>query len=84
MTASVTRIKWRRECRDPNPTQQQLNIQANRVEIGRVTVYNMIGSKVLEGYGSQLNVGRLSSGIYLANIESVDGTPLKVMKFIKQ
>ena len=68
----------------PNPAQQLLNIEANRVEIGKVIVFTITGSKALEGYGSKLNVSTLSSGVYLAKIESREGKPLKVIKFIKK
>jgi hypothetical protein len=68
----------------PNPAQQLLNIEANRIEIGKVIVFTITGSKALEGYGSKLNVSTLSSGVYLAKIESREGKPLKVIKFIKK
>ena len=68
----------------PNPAQQELNIEASGVEVGKVIVYTITGSRALEGYGSYLNVSQLSSGVYLARLESVEGTPLKVVKFIKE
>ncbi len=68
----------------PNPVQDIININANE-EILNVTVYDILGRQVLQQKGDQnimnLNMSTLTSGNYLAKIESIDAT--HVIKLIK-
>jgi len=71
----------------PNPASSVLNIQSE-VNISNITVANVIGQKVLnvnnvnaDNYRLELNA--LTNGVYLININNVDGTS-NVAKFVKK
>ena len=67
----------------PNPTLSVLNIKTpNQVVLEKLTIYNNIGQNVLESNSESISVSNLSSGIYMINIETSEGTFHK--KFIKQ
>ncbi len=71
----------------PNPATSVLNIQSE-VNISNITVANVIGQRVLNvnnlntnNYKLELNT--LTNGVYLININNVDGTSA-VAKFVKK
>lgn len=71
----------------PNPATSVLNIQSE-VNISNITVSNVIGQRVLnvnsintDNYKLELNT--LTNGVYLININNVDGTSA-VAKFVKK
>ena len=68
----------------PNPTQNILYIQNINLLIGKVTITDLTGKKVLEKMGNikQVNIELLQSGIYLLIVES-EGKKYS-NKFIKQ
>lgn len=69
----------------PNPVSNELNVQLpSNHEIGKVTLYNILGKKVLESEVSQtkqkINVSSFSKGVYLLKLEA-DGLS-KTLKLI--
>jgi len=68
----------------PNPTEGFVIIDAT-VKINKVTVFDMLGKKVLEQVGEfnsmNLNTSNLSVGNYLAKVESENNT--QIIKLIK-
>jgi len=61
----------------PNPTNNLLNIQPNRgVVLEEVTIYNLQGRKLLSFNKNltQLNLETLSSGMYILNIQTSEGS----------
>lgn len=69
----------------PNPVADIVNIKAN-VEVSKVTVFDILGKQVLETTSNatsmQLDMSTLTSGHYLAKVESTDAT--QVIKLVKQ
>lgn len=65
----------------PNPANDVLNIQTNET-IKQVTVYNMQGRKLIQEASSVLNITSLSSGVYLVELQTTNGT--SSVKFIKK
>lgn len=69
----------------PNPTKNFLAIEAGSVEISSVSVFNILGAKVLEQNElteNKLNVSSLESGIYLLKVEAGNSSITK--KFLKE
>ena len=71
----------------PNPASSILNIKSE-VNISNITVSNVIGQRVLtinsvNADNYKLNVENLNNGVYLININNVDGTSA-VTKFVKK
>jgi len=71
----------------PNPATTILNV-ASEVSMSNIAVSNVIGQKVLNvnninANNYQLNLEDLSKGVYLININNVDGTS-SVTKFVKK
>lgn len=68
----------------PNPVKDVININANS-GIDQVTVYDILGREVLQQNGDtvtmQLNMSTLTSGNYLAKVQSGEST--QVIKLIK-
>lgn len=69
----------------PNPAKDTLNLSSDK-EIDTITIYNMLGQNVLTlQAGTQnptLNIGQLTSGMYIANV--VSGGKTTAIRFIKQ
>ena len=57
----------------PNPADNQININHQ----GLKEIYNMLGKKVLETYDNQINISKLSKGVYTIKIEN---TPIRLIK----
>lgn len=66
----------------PNPTNHILNIQMSQ-ELEKATIYSVLGTKVLERTSSVINVSTLKAGIYILEIEAVNGSKL-TKRFIKK
>jgi len=84
--ASVNNIKTSTKL-FPNPASSILNIKSE-VNISNITVSNVIGQRVLtvnsiNSNNYKLNVENLNNGVYLININNVDGTS-GVAKFVKK
>lgn len=56
----------------PNPTKNNLKIQSE-IAIKEITVYSILGTKMLTTTANLLNVSGLENGIYLIKIESKNG-----------
>ena len=56
----------------PNPVQNRLTIQSNKIEIQKVEIYSVLGKKIkeIERSFNNINVDDLSSGLYLLKIYS--------------
>jgi aminopeptidase N len=68
----------------PNPVTHTLSLQVPQgVEITKITIYNMLGQKVLEFKNeTTLNVSALSAGAHIVKLETNQGS--SQFKFIKQ
>lgn len=69
----------------PNPVNDLLTIDAGNVENTSVSVFNILGAKVLEQnelVNNTLNVSSLTSGIYLLNIVQANKT--QIIRIVKQ
>ena len=64
----------------PNPVQDVLSVQAERVRA--ITVFSLTGQQVLEAESDHVDVSFLTSGVYFARIV-VDGTVI-MHKFVKK
>lgn len=67
----------------PNPTQNKLHFKSPNTDAFSVSVYNILGKRVLErslNIDDSLDVSQLASGIYILKFEDYDTT----FKFIKQ
>lgn len=68
----------------PNPVVNELNIKASSA-IKQVTVYNLLGQKILDKKGSQteelINVSSLTAGTYMVSVQSELG--VKQFKIVK-
>ena len=67
----------------PNPVRSSLFIEANSFTVKTVTVFNVLGKKVLETNSKEVNVSELVKGLYLVKIESTDGK-IATKKIIKK
>ena len=65
----------------PNPVVDDVYFELGEVEQAVVTVYNIIGIKLMEanlkGSNNRLDTGSLPSGTYIWQMTSLDGEPLK-------
>jgi len=71
----------------PNPAGDQLNISMDGVNRKtQIKVYNLMGKLVMQQESAnsliQLNISKLSAGIYLVNVN--DGKETRSAKFIKK
>ncbi|SDH05255.1 T9SS type A sorting domain-containing protein [Winogradskyella thalassocola] len=66
----------------PNPTATILNIEMTQ-NIKQVSVYSMLGKEVLKTRNKQIDVSRLSNGVFLIKIEDENGN-VSTKRFIKQ
>ena len=65
----------------PNPAHSILNIKSNSV-VKQVSVFNVQGQKVLESTSSQINISKLSNGMYLIKIQDANGVET-TKRFVK-
>ena len=69
----------------PNPTSDFLNIKTNKVEKTRVSVFNLLGQRLLVKYLTRaitkIDVSSLDSGVYILVVE---GTKKQTLKFVKE
>ena len=69
----------------PNPVKEILYI-SNSSQIINISIYNILGQKVIEQNSNtnntQLNIQRLTEGVYMVKIKSLEGD--KLFKIIKQ
>jgi hypothetical protein len=66
----------------PNPTSSILNIEMTQ-NIKQATVYSMLGKEVLKTQNKQIDVSRLSNGVFLIKIEDENGN-VSTKRFVKQ
>lgn len=69
----------------PNPVKNKLNIStSNDIVINKISVYDILGKKVIEKTGNQrqINLSGLAKGLLLVKIETNDGMVVK--KIIKE
>ncbi|SDH05222.1 T9SS type A sorting domain-containing protein [Winogradskyella thalassocola] len=66
----------------PNPTSSMLNIEMTQ-NIKQASVYSMLGKEVLKTRNKQIDVSRLSNGVFLIKIEDENGN-VSTKRFIKQ
>ncbi|WP_179336890.1 T9SS type A sorting domain-containing protein [Winogradskyella ludwigii] len=66
----------------PNPTSSMLNIEMTQ-NIKQATVYSMLGKEVLKTQNKQIDVSRLSNGVFLIKIEDENGN-VSTKRFVKQ
>ena len=61
----------------PNPSQNEFNIVCDNMT--RITVYNMMGSKIMDTdvNSSRYSISSLESGVYFINIETTNGSIVK-------
>ena len=68
----------------PNPTSNILNIKVNNTENLGVTIYNVLGKKIMDyklnGTNTAINVSNLTKGVYLLSFNNTNMT----YKFVKQ
>jgi hypothetical protein len=65
----------------PNPTTSLLNIKM-KADLIQAEIYNIQGQKVLESTSKNINVSKLSSGIYIIQLEDASGVR-QAKRFIK-
>ncbi|WP_179321255.1 T9SS type A sorting domain-containing protein [Winogradskyella helgolandensis] len=66
----------------PNPTSSILNIEMTK-NIKQATVYSLLGKEVLKIRNKQIDVSRLSNGVFLIKIEDENGN-VSTKRFVKQ
>lgn len=67
----------------PNPAEETIEVQLPAyVDLQQLTLYNIMGQKVLESKSSQVGISELSSGSYFVTIETTSGIFYK--KLIKK
>ncbi|WP_299889082.1 T9SS type A sorting domain-containing protein [uncultured Lacinutrix sp.] len=66
----------------PNPTTNSLNIETSSV-LKQITIYSVLGTKVLESTSKTIDVSNLKEGMYLIKIENEVGS-IDTKRFIKQ
>ncbi|MGQ3088849.1 T9SS type A sorting domain-containing protein, partial [Flavobacterium sp.] len=54
----------------PNPATGMVYIESEQIDITKVEVYSVLGSKVLEGSGKEINIESLTDGLYLVKLYS--------------
>jgi hypothetical protein len=65
----------------PNPASSQIQVLTKEAIVG-VKIFNELGSLVIQGTSSTLNVSDLSAGLYF--VEVTTNTQKQVMRWIKQ
>jgi hypothetical protein len=67
----------------PNPTTNNLHFKSNIAEDLKVSVYNVLGKRVIDTtveFGQSLNVSKLNNGVYIIKFKDYNTT----YKFVKQ
>jgi hypothetical protein len=62
----------------PNPFRNQLSVETGGAGIRRISIYNVLGNRVLDVKGNtqkamNLDTSHLSDGVYFLNVETTDG-----------
>lgn len=68
----------------PNPVQANLHIDLpSNIIINKISVYDVLGKKVIETYGNQrqINLSGVAKGLLLVKIETNDGVVVKKIIF---
>lgn len=65
----------------PNPSSDIITIEIDDV-ISNVSIYNMVGAKVLNSTNNQINISHLSNGTYIMEVKTDQGTGVK--KIVKK
>jgi hypothetical protein len=79
---SVDEFKFNTVSLYPNPATSVLNIEMPQ-NLKQATIYNIVGTKVLQSTSKILNTANLKSGMYLISIEDETGN-VATKRFIKQ
>lgn len=66
----------------PNPVQHELNIKTTK-KINQIEIYSLTGQKILTSTKTNIEVSKLSKGIYILKVITDDGQQL-TQKFIKK
>ena len=66
----------------PNPTASVLNIDMIQ-DLKQASVYSILGKEVIKAQNKQIDVSRLSNGVYLIKIEDENGN-VSTKRFIKE
>lgn len=66
----------------PNPVEHELNIKTTK-KINQIEIYSLTGQKILTSTKTNIEVSKLSKGIYILKILTDDGQQL-TQKFIKK
>ncbi|TVZ56903.1 putative repeat protein (TIGR02543 family)/predicted secreted protein (Por secretion system target) [Lutibacter sp. Hel_I_33_5] len=80
-TASIDEEKGIEYFIYPNPAKNTLNIRSNS-KVEKVSIYNLLGKKVIETTKLKINLERINSGIYLLKMKTEKGIITK--KIIKE
>lgn len=65
----------------PNPTDNLINIQTNKVQYYGCELYNSQGKLILESDETTLDISNYPTGIYFIKIKNTDHTLYKVIKY---
>lgn len=68
----------------PNPTQESLNIDASKIDIESISVFDSNGKLIKTSKELTFDVSELSSGIYFAKMSAKNNKYTKVLRFIKE
>jgi hypothetical protein len=66
----------------PNPTSNVLNIDL-ATDLKSVEIYSLLGQKVLSDNKKQINIAKLTKGIYMVRVEDVEGA-VATQKLVKE
>lgn len=66
----------------PNPTSSIINIKTEK-EIKSIEIYSVLGNKILTSNQNSINVSNLQNGMYLINVNTIDGAII-TKRFIKK
>jgi hypothetical protein len=71
----------------PNPAANKLTIESNANRITKINIVNNVGQVVfqdsLNSYQTEIDINNLPTGLYLVNIETIDGNITKKISVIK-
>lgn len=67
----------------PNPVNTTLTIKTDKITVKGVSIYNLLGKKVLQTKQQTINVSNLAKGMYILKVQSADNKTA-TKKFFKQ
>lgn len=83
-TASIDKLFTNQLSIYPNPVKNNLKIEIhNNQIIKKISVYNILGEKIIQTTKLNVNTNSLTQGLYLVKIESIDNR-VAIKKFIKK